>query len=365
LRARYEAAGISVEIVSPNLGGSTDFADTEGTFAERFRALGAEIVHANTLQSFWAISAAEHAGIPSLWTVHESEAWESYYDYLSPDVKPAAYASFRYPYRVIFVSDASRRVWQSLDSHHNFVTIHNGIDIARLQAHELEHERQHERARLGISESELAAVLLGTVCERKGQLDLVRALARLPIELRRRLRTFIVGDRPSKYSNQLHAEVAALPPDLRDRLIIIPETAEPYRFLCAADIALCCSRVESYPLVTLEAMAFSLPLITTPVFGITEQVREDVNALFYQPGDVSALAKHLMVLASYPVMRARLASNATHVLASLPNLDDQLDSYGRLYQEARLSGGQRIPRLKSCVTPADRPSHLFACIHFT
>jgi glycosyltransferase involved in cell wall biosynthesis len=80
-------------------------------------------------------------------------------------------------------------------------------------------------------------------------------------------------------------------------------------------------------------MAFSLPLITTPVFGIAEQVREDVNALFYQPGDVSALAQNLMLLASNAALRARLASNASHVLASLPNLDDQLDSYGRLIRK--------------------------------
>ena len=107
----------------------------------------------------------------------------------------------------------------------------------------------------------------------------------------------------------------------------------------AADIAVCSSRIESYPRVTLEAMAFGLPVVTTPVYGIAEQVRNEVNGLFYQPGDVAGLAGSLTRLATDDALRARLASNAPLVLASLPGLEDMLDRYGRLFREARLSRG--------------------------
>ena len=56
-------------------------------------------------------------------------------------------------------------------------------------------------------------------------------------------------------------------------MAILPETAEPGRFYQAADVFVCTSRVESFPRVTLEAMAHGLPIVTTPVFGIREQVR--------------------------------------------------------------------------------------------
>ena len=39
-----------------------------------------EVVHANTLQVFWAIEAARLAGVPSVWSVHESEPWTTYFD---------------------------------------------------------------------------------------------------------------------------------------------------------------------------------------------------------------------------------------------------------------------------------------------
>jgi GT2 family glycosyltransferase len=338
-RAHYEAAGIPVEAVSPRLGGKVQLDETVKLLARIFRLSGAEVVYANTLQSFWAIAAAEHARIPALWNVRESEPWQTYFDFLPPEVQADAYASFRYPYRVVFVAEATQRAWAPFNGHHNFTTIRNGLDLRRLENGIDARARACERAALGIGGEELAVVLVGTVCERKGQLDLVKAIPLLSAELAGRLRFFIVGDRPCDYGDQLREEAAGLAPDLRDRLAIVPVTGEPYRFFRAADIAVCCSRIESYPRVTLEAMAFGLPMITTPVFGIAEQVRNDVNGLFYQPGDVVGLAGHLTRLATDDGLRSRLASNAPLVLDSLPGLEDMLDGYARLFEEARLTRG--------------------------
>jgi glycosyltransferase involved in cell wall biosynthesis len=339
LRLQYETAGIQVLVLSPNIGDADKFAETRRLFGQLFRGLKADVVHANSLHSFWCTAAAEAEHIPAVWTVHESESSESFYDFLPSDVRAEAYASFRHPYRVIFVSHASRRVWERFDIGHNFKTIQNGLNLNRLLGYQNQEHRIRARAKLGIGDAELALILLGTVCERKGQLDLVRALKVLSPSVFARLRVFIVGDRPSSYSDQLHREASSLSVDARDRLMILPETGEPYEFLSASDIAICCSRVESYPLVTMEAMAFNLPLITTPVFGIAEQVRNEVNGLFYLPGDVADLAQKITRLTFCDALRAQLAANSSFVLASLPSFEDQIESYSRIYQEARLSSG--------------------------
>jgi glycosyltransferase involved in cell wall biosynthesis len=305
--------------------------------ARTFRESGAEVIYANTLQNFWAIVAANKAGLPAIWNVRESEPWQSYFDYLPAKLRPVAYQAFCHPYRVVFVAHATRRAWEALNSRHNFAVIHNGLDLKRARKGSSSCDRQMARADLGIGKSELAVVLLGTVCERKGQKDLVHAFCLLREDLRLRLRLFIVGDRQSEYSAQLHAEANALQPSLAPRIRIMPETDDPYFYLGLADIAVCCSRAESYPRVTLEAMAFGLPIISTPVFGIAEQLRENVNALYYQPDDAAQLAAHLARLATDDALRARLASNAFPVLESLPNFEDMLDGYTRAFQEARLS----------------------------
>jgi GT2 family glycosyltransferase/glycosyltransferase involved in cell wall biosynthesis len=340
LRSAYEAAGIPVQIISPpDTSGADSFNFAIGDIARAMRESGVEVVYGNTLQTFWAIAAAQAAGLPAVWNVRESEDCATYFDYLVPDLRTIAYESFGYPYRVVFVAHATRRGWEPLNNWHNFTVIHNGLDIERISVRSSTYDRAEARARLKIAAAELALVLMGTVCERKGQLDLVRALGLLGEESASRLRVFIVGDRASDYSSQLHAEARNLAPSLAARLAIVPETGEPYEYFKAADIAVCCSRIESYPRVTLEAMAFGLPLITTPVFGIAEQVRENLNGLFYRPGDARQLATYLASLASDDTLRARLSANSPLVLESLPGFADMLDGYGRLFREARLSGG--------------------------
>jgi glycosyltransferase involved in cell wall biosynthesis len=115
------------------------------------------------------------------------------------------------------------------------------------------------------------AVIVGTVCERKGQIDVVRALPQLPAALRARVRCFIVGDRPSDYSNAVAAAIAALGDGLSARVVTVPETPDVVLYYRAADVFVCASRMECYPRVTQEAMALGLPMVTTPVFGIFER----------------------------------------------------------------------------------------------
>lgn len=150
------------------------------------------------------------------------------------------------------------------------------------------------------------------------------------------LRVFIVGDRPNEYSSRVQAEARGLPANGAVRVDIVPETGEPLIYLQASDIGVCSSRSEGYPRVILEKMYFGLALIATPVFGIAEQVRPDVNGLFYQPGDVAQLAAHLTRLVTDANLRARLGGNGPRVLRSLPSLADTVDGFHHLFQQARL-----------------------------
>jgi glycosyltransferase involved in cell wall biosynthesis len=250
-------------------------------------------------------------------------------------MREQAYNAFRYAYRVVFVANSTRRGWEPLNTNNNFATIQNGLDIERLRARCGPRDRKDARAQTQLSESTIAVVLLGTVCERKGQLDLLRALPMLPRAAVSRLRIFIVGDCGNDYSALLHAEADALVPELRARVAIVPQTNDPYLYLQAADISVFCSRLESYPRVILESMAFDLPIITTPVFGIAEQVENGVNALFYQPGDVAELALHLNRLISDDDLRRKFARNSRQVLQGLPDHGTMLDGYARLFSEGR------------------------------
>jgi len=119
------------------------------------------------------------------------------------------------------------------------------------------------------------------------------------------------------------------------------ETPDPGLYYAASDVFVLSSRVESYPRVILEAMAAGLPIITTPVYGIAEQVRENVNALCYAPGDVQALADHLERLCREPRLRHTLADNSRHVLDTLNDFESMVAAYADVFREAWLSGRPR------------------------
>ncbi len=350
LRSMYEAAGIAVTVIDFPLAGIRSealFDQHLEALAAVFRGLGAEVVYGNTLLTFWAIAAGERAGLPTLWNPRESEPWQTYFDFLVPELRRRAYACFAYPYRIIFVAEATRRAWAPLQSGFNHTVVHDGLDLAQFELRLGGGTRAQARAQLGLADDDVAVLLIGTVCERKGQLDLVQAMRELPTAAAARLHVFIVGDRASPYSRELQREIADLPDALRQRLTVVAETGEVAAYYRAADIALCTSRIESYPRVLLEAMACSLPIVTTPVFGISEQVREGINGIFYEPGDTEALAAALAELVEDGARRRQFGSHSRAVLDSLTGFDEMLDRYGRIFEEARGSRGSPYRPLRA------------------
>lgn len=344
LREAYEKRGIPVEVFEHPLGGVFNLAQYDHAierFAERIKDLGVEVVYGNTRQTFYAIDAAKRLGLPSIWNPRESEDWKTYFDYLGADIAARALQCFAYPYKVIFVSDATRESCQPLNTHHNFATIPNGLDRERFAAALASRPRDEARAQLGISPDEVAILILGTICERKGQIDLIEAIARMDEQTVSRVKCFLVGDRQSDYSDRLKSAVQQLPESKRARIEIAPETSDTALYYSAADLFVLTSRIESFPRVILEAMMTGLPIITAPVYGVREQVQENINALFYQPGDSAELADKIGRLANEPKLMKKLADASKHVLAALTDFDEMVDSYGKAFREAWLSGRSR------------------------
>jgi len=57
---------------------------------------------------------------------------------------------------------------------------------------------------------------------------------------------------------------------------------------------------EGFPTVISEAMSFGLPIVTTPIRGSRDHLRDGVNALFIKPKDPDAIANAVMRLLNDP-----------------------------------------------------------------
>ncbi len=337
LRAAYEAEGIPVHVFDHPLSGvntAEEYEEAISSFAKWIISSGFQVVYGNTLQTFYGIAAAKLVGLPSIWNIRESEPWDTYFDYLPPPIATKALQCFEYPYAVVFVSNETRKGFAQLNSANNFCLIHNGLDPARLLESCKGMDRESARKHLGVEPDEVALLLLGTVCARKGQQELVAALGHLDINTTKQIKCFIVGDRKNSYSTQLHRMVQDLPAELAARTFVIPETEDTARYYLAADIFICTSRIESYPRVILEAMAFNLPVVSTPCYGIVEQVRVGVNGDFYEAGNAKALAAKICGLIEDPARRNCYARNAGIVLKTLTNFDEMVTQYAAVFAEA-------------------------------
>jgi GT2 family glycosyltransferase/glycosyltransferase involved in cell wall biosynthesis len=334
LRKEYQRHGIEVIVLDKVMHGVKD-ADTQlvgfAGLGMLFRALGAEVVLGNTLQTYWAIKGATLANLPSIWAQHESEPWETYFDDLPPDMRPSAYGAFAEAYRVLYVADATRRAWRPVETRHNFKVIRHGIPPERLQEETARWSRDNARNKLEITDHARVVSVVGTVCGRKGQVDIAEAYLKLPAKLRESTYVYIAG----KIVDLEY--VQEFPEELREggsNLILTDHIEDPFLYYAASDVAVCTSRIESAPRVLVEAMASGLPIITTPVFGIPELVRENVNAVYYEVGDTDALAASIEKLLTDVDLRQELAANSPKVLAGQPGFKEMVEQYGRVVRQA-------------------------------
>jgi glycosyltransferase involved in cell wall biosynthesis len=104
------------------------------------------------------------------------------------------------------------------------------------------------------------------------------------------------------------------------------------------------SHNEGLPISILEAMSHGLPVIATRVGGIPELVRDGIDGLLVDAGDVEALAEAIVTLARSPrqrramgdAARARVSQHFSDasVLPLLYNVYDELLRVGRLPKTA-------------------------------
>mgnify|MGYP003289040933 CR=1 FL=1 len=89
------------------------------------------------------------------------------------------------------------------------------------------------------------------------------------------------------------------------------------------------SYAEGFPMAVLDAWAYGLPVITTPVGGIPDIVIDGKNGLLFNPGDTEALASRLEMLISDKELRKRLSDEAYKLSAtefSLKTMSDRLSA---------------------------------------
>ncbi len=179
------------------------------------------------------------------------------------------------------------------------------------------------------SRSEVPTILfMGEVGERKGIDILLPALATLTAaDLRWRA---IVGGNGAVEEARARAEALGIADHIHFPGWVGEEDVS--RYMREADIFTLPSRAENQPLSILEAMAHGLPVVSTRVGAIPEQVLDGESGLLVPPGDVQALADALARLVRDAGLRTAMGAAGKRHFARHYSLAACADRFAALYR---------------------------------
>ena len=152
---------------------------------------------------------------------------------------------------------------------------------------------------------------VGTLSQRKGLPDLIAALELIRVAGHNNWQLDIVGGSAEVGAAEgqlIRSNVAAA--GLTESLLG-PLDADAVRArLSSADIFVLPSYLEGQPLAVLEAMAAGLAVVATNVGANPDVIRDGVDGLLVEPGDVGGLADALTRLLTDPPLRSQLGAAA-------------------------------------------------------
>lgn len=90
---------------------------------------------------------------------------------------------------------------------------------------------------------------------------------------------------------------------------------------------------EGFPMAVLDAWVYGLPVITTPVGGLTDVIVDNQNALLFQPGDIESLTNCLIKMISDQNYRNFISNNSKQMANTIFNIETIVTEVDKLYSE--------------------------------
>jgi colanic acid/amylovoran biosynthesis glycosyltransferase len=180
--------------------------------------------------------------------------------------------------------------------------------------------------------TEPSLVCVGRLSERKRQILLLRAVARV-VSHGINLRLTLIGDGPTR--GQVEREIETL--KLADHVNVLGWRSEQQvrEAIRAARAFVLPSSSEGLPVALMEALVLGRLVITTPVAGVPELVEDGVSGWLVPVDDVDALAQAIeKVLATPPAVLEKMADAGRRKVIDLHNVTRSAQTLLRLFQSA-------------------------------
>jgi glycosyltransferase involved in cell wall biosynthesis len=202
--------------------------------------------------------------------------------------------------------------------------VRNGVRVA---APTSAVERATARAGWGVDDGQVLIVGVGRLTRQKNFAGLIDALSLLGPECAE-WRCIIAGD------GELRADLEELvvQTGLQARVRLPGLVRDVPGLLAAADVFCLPSSYEGLPLVLLEAMSCSLPVVAFAIDGVTEVAADGIHGRLVPPGDAGRLAGALSSLVDDPGARRVMGAAARELVASRFGFETVVDNLETMYR---------------------------------
>ena len=169
----------------------------------------------------------------------------------------------------------------------------------------------------------------GTLNQRKGFIDLIRAFAS-PAAKYTDWTLVFAGNGEIEKGLDLAKELKIEKQVIFKGWVSGQDKDELFR---SAKIFCLPSYMEGFPMGVLDAWAYGLPVITTPVGGLPDILEDAKNALVFQPGDTEQLSGHLDRLISDDKLRSAISNESLKLSQTVFNIENINQQLANIYKE--------------------------------
>nr|WP_315199408.1 glycosyltransferase family 4 protein [uncultured Flavobacterium sp.] len=169
----------------------------------------------------------------------------------------------------------------------------------------------------------------GTLESRKGYKDLINSFANI-CELYPEWELVFAGNGEINEGIQLSEKLY-----IKNKVIFKGWVSgdEKNKLFSEASIFCLPSYAEGFPMAVLDAWAYGLPVITTPVGGIPDVAIDGVNMLLFQSGNTNALSEMLKKMISDEDLRKKISEASLEFSRNKFSLDTIVNDLANIYQK--------------------------------
>lgn len=278
-------------------------------------------IHSASFGSFYRksiiSSICKVVGIKTIMHIHGA-CFEEFFNNLNPKKQKYIKKVLNQSEKIIVLSESWKKFFEKLVDSEKIEVMYNSVKVPEVI------ERKE-------SKEIYTGLLLGRIGKRKGIYDVIEAVKELKKE-NINVKIILAGDGEVDKARSLVNEEK-----LQENIEIIEWVDEEKKkeYLIKSDFYILPSYNEGLPMSVLEAMSYSLPVITTKVGGIPEIIHNGENGILVNPGDIKGIKSGIKKIILNKEYRQELSKKAYQSIAEKFNLDNYLKKLEEKYLEIK------------------------------